>query len=285
MSFLAMIIALVLLQVWGSGSRVQYDEWLERLQSSLKGLGLSSTASLLLSIVAPVTAVSIVLDLLEPILFGLVWIAATVVILLYSFGRGDFQVLLTRYRSYCEKEDFEGAYLHAQSELGNDAGDQAADSPGEFLLQIQRFMLYEGYQRWFAVLFYFVVLGPEAALAYRLLHLAISTPASGEGMAQRLLFIADWVPVRLLAATFTLTGDFVHSRNEFLASIQNIDEVGRSILFSVGLAAMGVDDSKESGIPESFGKVAASQLADLGALLSRSATSWLVLISLFVLLL
>jgi len=285
MSFLAMIIALVLLQVWGSGSRVQYDEWLERLQSSLKGLGLSSTASLLLSIVAPVTAVSIVLALLEPILFGLVWIAATVVILLYSFGRGDFQVLLTRYRSYCEKEDFEGAYLHAQSELGNDAGDQAADSPGEFLLQIQRFMLYEGYQRWFAVLFYFVVLGPEAALAYRLLHLAISTPASGEGMAQRLLFIADWVPVRLLAATFTLTGDFVHSRNEFLASIQNIDEVGRSILFSVGLAAMGVDDSKESGIPESFGKVAASQLADLGALLSRSATSWLVLISLFVLLL
>jgi len=285
MSFLAMIIALVLLQVWGSGSRVQYDEWLERLQSSLKGLGLSSTASLLLSIVAPVTAVSIVLALLEPILFGLVWIAATVVILLYSFGRGDFQVLLTRYRSYCEKEDFEGAYLHAQSELGNDAGDQAADSPGEFLLQIQRFMLYEGYQRWFAVLFYFVVLGPEAALAYRLLHLAISTPASGEGMAQRLLFIADWVPVRLLAATFTLTGDFVHSRNEFLASIQNIDEAGRSILFSVGLAAMGVDDSKESGIPESFGKVAASQLAELGALLSRSATSWLVLISLFVLLL
>jgi len=285
MSFLAMIIALVLLQIWGSGSRVQYDEWLERLQSSLRGLGLSSTTCLLLSIAAPVTAASIVLALLEPILFGLVWIAATVLILLYSFGRGDFQVLLARYRSYCEKEDFEGAYLHAQSELGNDAGEQGADSPGEFLLQVQRFMLYEGYQRWFAVLFYFVVLGPEAALAYRLLHLAISTPGSGEGVAQRLLFIADWVPVRLLAATFTLTGDFVHSRNEFLASFQNIDEAARSILFVVGRAAMGMDGSKESGVPESFGKVAASQLADLGALLSRSATSWLVLISLFVLLL
>jgi len=286
MSFLAMIIALVLLQVWGSGSRVQYDDWLQRFQSRMRELGLSATVCLVLAISIPVIGTAIVLASVEPLLFGLVWIAATVVILLYSFGRGDFQVLLTRYKSYCEREDFEGAFLHAQSEHGYET-DEQADSPQDFLLHIQRFLLYEGYQRWFAVLFYFLVLGPEAALAYRLLHLSVSSPMTMEekGPAARLLFIADWLPVRLLAGTFTLAGDFVHSRNALMASLQNSEEDGRSILFNVGQSALGMDRIPEPAKPESFGKVAASQLAELGALLSRSAAAWLVIISLIVLLL
>ncbi len=283
MNFLAMIIALLLLQVWGSGDRIHYDQWFANLRSTIGGLGWTPTAVLLVSIGLPIVGASVFLSLLEPLFFGLGWIAGTAFILLYSLGRGDFQALLARYRSYCQSEDFEGAYLNAQSDLAYEPSDEGPASIAEFQLQIQRCLLYEGYQRWFAVLFYFVVLGPEGALAYRLLHL--SAPTAEGDVAKRVLYYVDWIPVRLLTATFTLAGDFILSRDKLMASLQDSDESAGSVLLNIARAALGMDKLKEADPPVPFGEFAASQLADIEALLSRSAISWLVLISILVLLL
>lgn len=281
MTFMAMVIALILLQVWGAGNPLQRDSWFTGLQSSVRGLGISTTAVFVLYLTVPILLVQLVLGALEPMLFGLLWLAGAVTVLLYSFGRVEYEALADRYRSYCLAGDFEAAYLYARSELGVEQDDESLTTPEAVHRVIQRELLYVGYQRWFAVLFYFVILGPVGAMAYRLLQLSRATP---EGvLAMRMLYYADWIPVRLLAAGFALTGDFLGSRDELVASVSGTGQPAGAVLFEVGRAAIGTSDLDSTTAEASFATVAAKEVTDLQALLSRSAGAWLVAISLLVL--
>ena len=134
--------------------------------------GFSPTLGFIFYLVIPCVVVGFVLDKLESFLFGVLWLGGAVVLLLYSFGRENFNVLADRYHSYCVSGDHEAAYLFAQSELSVVPEDLSGDSPWQAHQAIQSRLLYLGYQRWFAVLFFFVLLGPIGALLYRLLQLS-----------------------------------------------------------------------------------------------------------------
>ncbi len=270
MTFLALIIALVVLQAWGSGSRVQVDGWFDSWSALVGGWNLPGALALALAVLAPAAVAGVVTDALAPVLFGLLWMAAAVLVLLYSLGRGDYQAQLDDCGRQCREGDFEGAFL------ATGAGDGAASTPQEVQRMAQRFLVYEGFQRWFAVVFYFMLLGPAGALAYRLLHLC--RERLEPELAARCLFVADWVPARLLAAAFVLTGDFVGSRDELLDALQNPAREAGELLQQVGDAALSSPTVPE----ENFGEWAAQRCDELGSLLKRSAGAWLVVISLFV---
>jgi len=282
MTFLAIIIALVLMQAWGSGSRVHRDDWFLSWQSRAANWSAGPQVKLALVVLMPVTLAQITLNVLAPVLFGLLWIAMAVVLLLYSFGRRDFHELMARYRDQCHSADFEGAYLSTLPELGWATSQDDPVSPREVHALVQRCFIYEGYQRWFAVLFYFVLLGPAGALAYRLLQLCRHDNFEAE-LAERWIFLADWIPARLLAAAFTLTGDFVGSRDKLLAGLRDASAEISQLLYAVASAALGnmpaefLDDL-------AFGQAAAAENKETGSLLSRSAAAWVVVISVAVLL-
>jgi len=103
-------------------------------------------------------------------------------------------------------------------------------------------------------------------------------------LAQRWLFLLDWVPARLLAATFAVTGDFVGSRTTLLASLQNIAAGAGAVLYPVGVAALGSIGAVPAEEDSAFGPAAAAQNREFEALLSRSAVCWIVVFSLLVLL-
>ena len=285
MTFLAMIIALVLVQVWGSGGRVQHDDWFRRWQSRIGGWGVAPVVKLAAVVLLPVVLAEIVLDAVQPALFGLLWIALAVVLLLYSFGRRDFHELMARYRGQCQSGDFEGAYLTTLAELGWASEKDDPVSPQEVHALVQRGFFYEGYQRWFSVLFYFLLLGPGGALAYRLLQLCRHNFEAA--LTERCLFLMDWVPARILAAVFALTGDFVGSRDKLLDAALDVSAEASQLLYEVGTAALGDTpgqgqiDSGDSGLGES----AARQNRETGSLLARSAAGWVAVISLAVVLL
>ena len=148
---------------------------------------------------------------------------------------------------------------------------------------VQRALLYEGLQRWFSVLFYFVLLGPAAALAYRLLQLC--RDSFEPELAGRWLFLLDWIPARLLAATFALTGDFIGSREQLLSGLQDTAADAGKLLYTVAAAALGSEVASPSEEDAVFGPVAEAQNRELDALLSRSAVCWIVAMALVVLLL
>lgn len=281
MMFLAMIVALVLILTWGAGNPVQHDGWFIRLQSFVRGLGFPPAAGFVIYIAVPVFVAQWILGALEPLLFGLIWIAGAAAVLLYSFGRRAFDTLADRYRSYCLSGDFEGASFYAQSELDMDVKDQEFDSAQGVHSEILRELVYLGYQRWFAVLFYFVVFGPAGALLYRLLQLSRQSPE--RAMAVRLLYYADWVPARLLAAVFALTGDFLGARDPLVSCMSAPAQAADNALFAVARAAIGTSGINDAGTQASFSEIAAREVTDLQALMSRSAGAWLVAISLLVL--
>ena len=280
MSFLAMIIALLIAQLRDKDSALFHDRWLMDVDDRLRQMGMSPGVSFLCSLALPVIGVGVVLNYLEPRLFGLLWIAFSVVILLYSFGSVNFPAMLDRYRAYFNSGNFESAWLDAQGESATEMDAVEEPSPEDVQIHVQQFLIYEGYQGWFAILFFFVVFGPEGALAYRLLQLYSRFPEAE--LAQRLLFYVDWLPVRLVAATFSLTGDFLASRDKLLASFSQASQSASEVLISIARAALGL---KRGDTQSDVGDVAAAQVNQIEALLSRCAVFWLASISLLVLLL
>jgi AmpE protein len=278
MIFLALVLALLLAFAWDFSSALHRDDWFARWCAQLASFGFGPVPVVLLSILLPCALVQVVLSALQPLLFGVVWIVFAAGLLLYSFGRGNIGAELEKYRSQCRREDFEAAYLYGAGELHWFNGDSARSelSAGEVHRAMQKGFLYQAHQRWFAILFYFLLLGPVGALAYRLLQLAPAKKSS------RLLRWADWVPARLLAASFTLTGNFVESADELLAGILGGKMGARELLYSVAMAATGED--RKSAPESGFGLYAARQNELFAALVRRSSVAWVLLVSLGVLL-
>ncbi len=276
MTFLAMIIGVLLLHYRGGVSPQHWDGWWHRLRLGIYARVASPGWRLAWLVLFPALVAGWVLDWLRPALFGLPWIILAALVLWYSFGRRDFTLLCNRYRAHLQESDYEGAYLFLQDALP-DAMVTTPDSPGAFHRQAVASLLYEGYQRWFPVLLYFLLLGPAGALAYRLLVLAMRNDRTGPGRVVR--HWLDWLPVRLLALTFAITGDFIRSRDALLDSFAS-GTPAMEVLQQVGRAAAG-PPSADDELP---GEVAAVEVAEQAALLSRSAATWVVLAALVTLL-
>ncbi len=278
MTFLALILALLLAYTWEGAARVQRDDWYRGWRGLVENWSLPSGLRLALAVLVPAALACAVLDALEPALFGLLWLGFALLLLLYSLGRGDYRERLAHYRRQCRSGDFEGLFLSSGAGEPPATADPGPASPEEVNEVAQGALLYDGFQRWFPVVFYFMLLGPAGALLYRLLHL--SRDGADAALAGRCLFLADWLPARLLAATFVLTGDFVGSRDELLDALQSGSREAEPLLLEVGSAALGEVPGREAD----FGAWAADQGDEFAALLKRSTGAWLVVISLCVVL-
>ncbi|QIB66635.1 regulatory signaling modulator protein AmpE [Kineobactrum salinum] len=277
MIFLALVIALTLRQLWALDITVQRDGWWRDWRARAGDSGLRSWSQLLLVVGLPLLLALLVLDLLRPLLFGLPWIAAAAVLLLYALGREDLQALVARYSDYCERGNGEAAWLFAREELGLTVpAEEVSDTlDSEWLRQqVEARLCYASYQGWFAVVFYFVVLGPVAAVGYRLLQLYRDGGDAAQGPAARVLFWLDWVPVRLLLATFALAGDFVRSRDVLMSAATDTWAEPADLLWQVASAA---ESPVQEGTPL---QQAAANARALAGLLHRCAVAWIVVIAL-----
>ena len=274
MEFFAILIAWAAVQFWGSGGVIQEDNWFVRYREMTAGIG-STTLRLLLLVALPVLGVFAVLWLLAPILFGLPVFLLSVALLLYSLGRGDFQILLKLYLNSWQRADLEGAYQHG---LGFSAElcETGAENALQLHLSVRKAVFYQGFERWFAVVFWFVVAGPAAALAYRLLFLLANDEQLKQEDRDRsaiALFYLEWLPVRMLGFAFAIVGNFDTCikawREHFNSELPSAD-----ILDDVGMKALPVylPDGQVDG--EQFVKLAAEELLAVRHLLSRSLLVW-----------
>ncbi len=104
-------------------------------------------------------------------------------------------------------------------------------------------LLWQGYQSFFAVIFWYALLGPVAALAYRLLALALEharQPALRE-QAARVRHILDWLPVRALVLSFALVGNFLAVIRVLLHWLLAWDISAAALLGKAGRVASDVE--------------------------------------------
>jgi AmpE protein len=247
--------------------RVQRDGgWIRELNKLETSTRLARQPWLVLTILVlfPVALLALLLLVLEPVAYGLLALPVHLLVVIYSLGRGDLLGGLGPFRDAWRREDLQAAAHVAKRDL-----DICADSGEQLLENVQGHLLWQAYQSFFAVIFWYFVLGPVAALAYRLLALAQEhgqNPALVERAAQ-LRHAFDWLPVRLLAASLALVGNFVAVSRVMLHELLNWNISAAQLINRVGLAAGEIP-------PPVVGPDGINTLDCLWELLLRAAVLW-----------
>ncbi|MFG6206463.1 regulatory signaling modulator protein AmpE [Pseudomonas retamae] len=267
MSFLVLLLALWIEKFSALRHRVQRDGgWvreLHKLESSPRMAG-KPWLVLTILVLLPVALLALLLLVLEPVAYGLLALPVHLLVVIYSLGRGDLLGGLGPFRDAWRREDLQAAAHVAKRDLNI-----CADSGEQLLERVQAHLLWQAYQSFFAVIFWYFVLGPVAALAYRLLALAQENgqnPALVERAAQ-LRHAFDWLPVRLLAASLALVGNFVAVSRVMLHELLNWNISAAQLINRVGLAAGEIP-------PPAVGPEGINTLDCLWELLLRAAVLW-----------
>ena len=267
MSFLVLLLAVWIEKFSALRHRVQRDGgWIRELNKLETGARLADKPWLILTILVllPVALLGLLLWVLEPVAYGLLALPVHLLVVIYALGRGDLLGGLGPFRDAWRREDLQAAAHVAKRDLNI-----CADSGEQLLESVQRHLLWQAYQSFFAVIFWYFLLGPVAALAYRLLALAEAhgqNPALVERAGQ-LRHAFDWVPVRLLAASLALVGNFVAVSRVMLHELLNWNISAAQLIDKVGLAAGEVP-------PPVVGPEGINTLDCLWELLLRAAVLW-----------
>jgi len=286
MALLTVLLALGLVQLWGSGAPLHRDGWFlwwrQRLAARAE---LQRNPGLLLgaTILPPVLAVSVTMVLAEAALGGLGVLLLGVPLLLYCLGRGNFNEMLSGYLRNWYRGDLEAARA-AAAPLLQDIGE--APAGGQALHeQVFRGAAYCAFERLFAVLFWFLLLGIPGALLFRLSAL-YATEDDSRGTAARWLWLLEWLPVRVMGFSFAIVGNFAGCYRAWRRCLVCRERSTAEVLEDYLEGALGGIDASEcsAGVEVAEGQRACgAQLEGLQALLSRALLLWITAAALLVL--
>ena len=278
MSFVVLLLAILVEKFSGLRQRLQRDGgWLRELHKleSSQTLGNKPWWILIILIALPAAVLGMLLVVLHPVAYGLLALPIHLLVVIYSLGRGDLLGGLGPFRDAWRRGDLQAAAHVAERDLG-----VSADSGEQLLDKVQGHLLWQAYQSFFAVIFWYFLLGPVVVLSYRLLSLAAEhsqNPALVE-RAEQLRHAFDWLPVRLLAASFALVGNFAAVSRVMLHELLSWDISAAQLINKAGCAAAEIP-APQAG-PEGV-----TSLDTLWALLLRAAVLWYACFAVWALLL
>lgn len=175
----------------------------------------------------------------------------SVLVLLYCLGPRDLEAEVEAFIAARERDDEESAMWHARALIGK----ELPTNSHALTRQLSENILTEANARLVAVCFWFLVLGPFGAFLYRVTSLARSgdDEEGVGGSAQRLLWLLDWVPARLCALGYALSGNFVDAMHNWRESEASYTDSNHGAMIGAGLGALGHVDSgseDEDVVPE-----------------------------------
>ena len=278
MSFVVLLLAILVEKFSGLRQRLQCDGgWLRELHKleASPSIGNKPWWVLFILIALPAAVLGLLLVVLHPVAYGLLALPIHLLVVIYSLGRGDLLGGLGPFRDAWRRGDLQAAAHVAERDLG-----VSADSGEQLLEKVQGHLLWQAYQSFFAVIFWYFLLGPVVVLSYRLLALAAEhsqNPALVERAGQ-LRHAFDWLPVRLLAASFALVGNFAAVSRVMLHELLSWDISAEQLINKAGCAAAEIP-APQAG-PEGVGS-----LDTFWALLLRAAVLWYACFAVWALLL
>lgn len=276
MNFLVLLLVLWVEKFSAWRSRIQQDApWL-RLLAVTEGKPLAAGQSwlgLAFVVLLPILVLGLALHVLGAVAYGWLVLPVHLLVVIYSLGRGDLLAALGPFRDSWRRGDAEAAYLVARRDLALEEEEE-----GALLKSVQGHLVWQAYQSFFAVIFWYALLGPLAALAYRLTALASEhavLPALREAAVQ-VRHALDWLPVRVLAGSFALVGNFAGVSRTLLHELLSWDISAAQLVITTARAA---GETPEPVI----GEVGVSSLDSLWQLLVRAAVFWYAVFALWTL--
>ncbi|MGX5220776.1 regulatory signaling modulator protein AmpE [Pseudomonas segetis] len=276
MNFLVLLLVLWVEKFSSWRSAVQQDgPWLRllaKVERNKKQLA-SPWLTLVGMLALPLVILALVLTVLSTVAYGWLALPVHLLVVVYSLGRGDLWVALGPFRDSWRRSDSESAYLVARRDLGIDA-----QAPDALLTDVQQYLVWQAYQSFFAVIFWYALLGPLVALAYRLLALIEehSQQAALQARASQLRHAFDWLPARLLCVSFGLVGNFVGVSRALLHELLSWDISAARLVTNVARAASEVTAPV-------LGEAGVNSLDELWQLLVRCAILWYAIFALWTL--
>ncbi|MEM8501298.1 MAG: regulatory signaling modulator protein AmpE [Pseudomonadota bacterium] len=265
MEFIVILFSALIVRAPHVLESVQKDDWFETWQEAIRDVPLPELLKLAVMVFLPVLLIFWLLNAFDGTLFGLLQFGLVLLLLTYSLGRTSYEDTLAKFTSAFSKND---SVLAMQALRSDGLAEEEED-----LVAIQYEMEYElayyEFERWFAVVFWFVVAGAAGAFAYRVLVLA----AERHKACAEWLGFAEWVPARLTGLSVGLVGDFDATLAEWEETLEHGIDTRASLHSFLG-----------SGISPDLNLVEASQrLHSLRQIFSRAMILWVVFAALVVL--
>lgn len=218
MIFLSLVVVLGIVYWLGSASVLQFDGWFKWIINRLQKIpGLSSVAGVPLAVALLIPlAILVLIFVVINQAFDNPWIGMFLLyslVLLYSLGRGNLIADVQEYISLATRGDSVAAVQLLDKLRGNTAVEPVAESADWRLLhgEALKIIAYRGFERTFAVLFWFFIAGPFGALLYRLSVLYRDFSEQGSEAAQvasKWLWLLELPSVRLMGVTWAFVGNF-----------------------------------------------------------------------------
>lgn len=158
-------------------------------------------------LIIPVMVIAAIQYLLSDFLLGMLYLLFGILVFAYCLGpaclSSDIEYYLDARRLGDEDEALHYAGMLTER--------SASTAPDQQTNDVTRAILYVANERIFAVIFWFVIIGPVGAILYRLTtNLSKQDGLSDSLSAVAILFqaVLTWVPARMLAMGYALTGHF-----------------------------------------------------------------------------
>lgn len=276
MTFIITLIALVIERFF-HWHHLRHWRWFSQYQQRLSGTRLANWSSfllLLLCILPFIVLVGFINHLLEGWMYGALKLIFGVIILVYCMGPTNLWLDTFGCIGEFHAEEPKRAIDKAQStfHINNPNNSQ------NFHSALTNAIFIEANHRVFAVVFWFVLLGPVGAVLYRLISLCAQDTRLGlNGVAYKFLQWLDFLPIRLLTFIFALGGHFTEVITLWKKDAIKGVAANNKLLTECGVAAL--DMSENNLLPED----GATEKAAL-ELFDRSLVIGLVFLAVIVLL-
>jgi AmpE protein len=280
MTFLSILIALLLERVAPQLIEFRRFKWLREYgQWLVDVLHIEKLGNWLAfgALIAPLLVILWVLTgMFEHALFGLFEFAFNVAVVFFCLGPQDFDKQIDNYLDTIDVGEDEHRFtLASQFTSEMPASDLRTQT-----IQVCRSLFVEANTRIYAVLFWFVVFGPLAAVAYRVLeqwYRAQRLPASLSALRPDIGMLcgwADWIPARLSLFAYMISGSFEAGlqayRNAQYAAVNNYLQ-NHELLASVGYQSLS---ETQADTPAQ----AMEMVRKTRGLILRSLVVWLLLL-------
>jgi AmpE protein len=281
MHLIALLIGLVVERLATRLFHLRRLRWLDRIIDAgfRQGGRVANWPSLI-----PIVLIAVVLVLpvfvvtwsLGDTLLGFPFLLLGIVVLFFSLGPQDIGEDVDEYCKAIEEGDEERIQQTAKAIIESEVPDDALKR----IHRVEEAVCVQANNRLFAVIFWFVLLGPLGAWTYRVTDLirrravfAAARDEESDGMSERLRDSAvmlhgwlAWVPARLTAIGYAAAGNFDTALSAWRAptelSADSPSEYSEHLLARVGASALALDDKDGEDLEQRGirGATAANQL-------------------------
>jgi AmpE protein len=283
MHLIALLIGLVIERLATQLFHLRRLRWIDRvIDAGFRQAGRLSNWPALIPIVAlvvllvlPVLALTVALVLRDPLL-GFPYLILGVFVLFFSLGPQDIGEDVDEYCKAMEDGDKERIRETARAIIESDVPEDTL----ERIHRVEEAVCVQANNRLFAVIFWFVLLGPLGAWTYRATDLirrravfVTTREDESSGMPERLRDAAivlhgwlAWIPARLTAIGYAAAGNFDTALGAWRAPTEqesdSASEYNEHLLARVGVGALALgDDSDEDLVTRGVrGATAANRL-------------------------